>query len=114
MAWHIKVCFVHKIESGQVGLTPLQMHWLVDLYLRSQCSNISVLSYDVTPSSTILIFPFIFYPSMPEKKGIFPKTAMMAVACASFMDSFCFQIIVPNLPFAVQKWFPNVPPYYVA
>ena len=51
---------------------------------------------------------------MPEKKGIFPKTAMMAVACASFMDSFCFQIIVPNLPFAVQKWFPNVLPYYFA
>lgn len=49
---------------------------------------------------------------MSQKKGIFPKTAMVAVACASFMDSFCFQIIVPNLPFAVQKWFPDVFEFY--
>lgn len=42
------------------------------------------------------------------KKGIFPKMAMCAVAIASFMDSFCMQVIVPNLPFAVQKWFPKV------
>lgn len=51
---------------------------------------------------------------MVEKKtstqstGVFPLLAMCAVATASFMDSFCYQIIVPNLPFAVQKWFPTV------
>ena len=44
------------------------MHSLVDLYLRSQCSNISVLSYDVTPSSTILIFPFIFYHPCQKRR----------------------------------------------
>ncbi|KNB45334.1 protein zinc induced facilitator-like protein [Blastocystis sp. subtype 4] len=42
------------------------------------------------------------------KVGVFPKVAMSAVALASFMDSFCLQIIVPNLPFAVKKWFPGV------
>lgn len=44
------------------------------------------------------------------KTGVFPKMAMCAVAVASFMDSFCMQIIVPNLPFAVKKWFPSVEP----
>ncbi len=43
-----------------------------------------------------------------EKTGVFPKVAMCAIAAASFMDSFCMQIIVPNLPFAVKKWFPSV------
>lgn len=43
-----------------------------------------------------------------KSTGVFPILAMCAVATASFMDSFCYQIIVPNLPFAVQKWFPTV------
>ena len=42
-----------------------------------------------------------------KSTGIFPKMAMCAVATASFMDSFCYQIIVPNLPFAVQKVLSN-------
>lgn len=46
--------------------------------------------------------------STTKSKGVFPKMAMISVAIASFMDSFCLQIIVPNLPFAVQKWFPDV------
>ncbi|KAK8823142.1 hypothetical protein WA538_002291 [Blastocystis sp. DL] len=33
---------------------------------------------------------------------------MSTVALASFMDSFCYQIIVPNLPFAVKRWFPSI------
>ena len=43
-----------------------------------------------------------------KKTGVFPLGAMSTVALASFMDSFCYQIIVPNLPFAVKRWFPNV------
>lgn len=43
-----------------------------------------------------------------KSTGVFPLLPMSAMALASFMDSFCYQIIVPNLPFAVQKWFPEV------
>lgn len=43
-----------------------------------------------------------------KKTGVFPIGAMSTVALASFMDSFCYQIIVPNLPFAVKRWFPSV------
>ena len=55
--------------------------------------------------------PVIWMPTLRKSnkdKGIFPILPMCAVATASFMDSFCYQIIVPNLPFAVQKWFPAV------
>lgn len=66
------------------------------------------LGLGVTPVSTFIIYSVMSSNSLNNKKGVFPKLAMVAVACASFMDSFCLQIIVPNLPFAVQTWFPEV------
>ena len=66
------------------------------------------LGLGVTPVSTFIIYSVMSSNSLTNKKGVFPKLAMVAVACGSFMDSFCLQIIVPNLPFAVQTWFPDV------
>ena len=60
--------------------------------------------------TTGLVKLFLMKKELPitGKVGVFPKVAMSAVALASFMDSFCLQIIVPYLPFAVKKWFPGV------